>query len=411
MAATPGQMIVGLDIGTSKVVAIVGEVREDGTLEVIGLGSHPSRGLKKGVVVNIESTVHSIQRAVEEAELMAGRQIDSVYAGIAGTHIRSLNSHGIVAIRDKEVTPADIERVLDAAQAMAIPADQKILHILPQEYVIDHQEGVKEPLGMSGVRLEAKVHLVTCAVNSAQNIEKCVRRCTLEVRDVILEQLASSYAVLTEDEKDLGVCLVDIGGGTTDVAIFTEGAIRHTANIPIAGDQVTNDIAMALRTPTPHAEELKIKYACALTQLAGAEETIQVPGVGDKPPRALSRQALAEVVEPRYDELFQLVQAELRRSGFEDLLAAGIVLTGGSSKIEGVVELAEEIFHKPVSLGMPRNVAGLADIVRNPIYATGVGLLLYGQELERRRLERGEAPPVMKGSFVDRIREWLRQNF
>ena len=411
MATSPGQMIVGLDIGTSKVVAIVGEVREDGTLEVIGLGSHPSRGLKKGVVVNIESTVHSIQRAVEEAELMAGCQIDSVYAGIAGSHIRSLNSHGIVAIRDKEVTPADIERVLDAAQAMAIPADQKILHILPQEYVIDHQEGVKEPLGMSGVRLEAKVHLVTCAVNSAQNIEKCVRRCTLEVRDVILEQLASSYAVLTEDEKDLGVCLVDIGGGTTDVAIFTEGAIRHTANIPIAGDQVTNDIAMALRTPTPHAEELKIKYACALTQLAGAEETIQVPGVGDKPPRALSRQALAEVVEPRYDELFQLVQAELRRSGFEDLLAAGIVLTGGSSKIEGVVELAEEIFHKPVSLGMPRNVAGLADIVRNPIYATGVGLLLYGQELERRRLERGEAPPVMKGSFVDRIREWLRQNF
>ena len=411
MATSPGQMIVGLDIGTSKVVAIVGEVREDGTLEVIGLGSHPSRGLKKGVVVNIESTVHSIQRAVEEAELMAGCLIDAVYAGIAGSHIRSLNSHGIVAIRDKEVTPADIERVLDAAQAMAIPADQKILHILPQEYVIDHQEGVKEPLGMSGVRLEAKVHLVTCAVNSAQNIEKCVRRCTLEVRDVILEQLASSYAVLTEDEKDLGVCLVDIGGGTTDVAIFTEGAIRHTANIPIAGDQVTNDIAMALRTPTPHAEELKIKYACALTQLAGAEETIQVPGVGDKPPRALSRQALAEVVEPRYDELFQLVQAELRRSGFEDLLAAGIVLTGGSSKIEGVVELAEEIFHKPVSLGMPRNVAGLADIVRNPIYATGVGLLLYGQELERRRLERGEAPPVMKGSFVDRIREWLRQNF
>jgi cell division protein FtsA len=404
-------MIVGLDIGTSKVVAIVGEVREDGTLEVIGLGSHPSRGLKKGVVVNIDSTVHSIQRAVEEAELMAGCQIDSVYAGIAGSHIRSLNSHGIVAIRDKEVTPADVERVLDAAQAMAIPADQKILHILPQEYVIDHQEGVKEPLGMSGVRLEAKVHLVTCAVNSAQNIEKCVRRCSLEVRDVILEQLASSYAVLTEDEKELGVCLVDIGGGTTDVAIFTEGAIRHTANIPIAGDQVTNDIAMALRTPTPHAEELKIKYACALTQLAGAEETIKVPGVGDKPPRSLSRQALAEVVEPRYDELFQLVQAELRRSGFEDLLAAGIVLTGGSSKIEGVVELAEEIFHKPVSLGVPKNVAGLADIVRNPIYATGVGLLLYGQERERRRMERGEAPPVMKGSFVDRIREWLRQNF
>ena len=410
MATAPGQMIVGLDIGTSKVVAIVGEVREDGTLEVIGLGSHPSRGLKKGVVVNIESTVHSIQRAVEEAELMAGCQIDAVYAGIAGSHIRSLNSHGIVAIRDKEVTPADIERVLDAAQAMAIPADQKILHILPQEYVIDHQEGVKEPLGMSGVRLEAKVHLVTCAVNSAQNIEKCVRRCTLEVRDVILEQLASSYAVLTEDEKDLGVCLVDIGGGTTDVAIFTEGAIRHTANIPIAGDQVTNDIAMALRTPTPHAEELKIKYACALTQLAGAEETIQVPGVGDKPPRALSRQALAEVVEPRYEELFTLVQSELRRSGFEDMIPAGIVITGGSSTMEGVVELAEEIFHMPVRLACPQAVSGMTEVVNNPIYATGVGLLIHGF----RQMDLGRAP-VLKGeeapSLFERMKAWFTGQF
>src|SRR6056300_257900 len=273
-------LIVGLDIGTSKVVAIVGEVNEEGNIEVVGIGSHPSRGLKKGVVVNIDSTVHSIQRAVEEAELMAGCQIDSVYAGIAGSHIRSLNSHGIVAIRDKEVTPADVERVLDAAQAMAIPADQKILHILPQEYVIDHQEGIREPMGMSGVRLEAKVHLVTCAVNSAQNIEKCIRRCGLEPEDTILEQLASSYAVLTEDEKELGVCMVDIGGGTSDIAIFTEGAIRHTGVIPIAGDQVTNDIAMALRTPTQHAEEIKIKYACALTQLASPEDTIKVPSVG-----------------------------------------------------------------------------------------------------------------------------------
>src|SRR6056300_292326 len=273
-------LIVGLDIGTSKVVAIVGEVNEEGNIEVVGIGSHPSRGLKKGVVVNIESTVHSIQRAVEEAELMAGCQIDAVYAGIAGRHIRSLNSHGIVAIRDKEVTPADIERVLDAAQAMAIPADQKILHIQPQEYVIDHQGGVREPMGMSGVRLEAKVHLVTCAVNSAQNIEKCIRRCGLEPEDTILEQLASSYAVLTEDEKELGVCMVDIGGGTSDIAIFTEGAIRHTGVIPIAGDQVTNDIAMALRTPTQHAEEIKIKYACALTQLASPEDTIKVPSVG-----------------------------------------------------------------------------------------------------------------------------------
>ncbi|HAC26779.1 MAG TPA: cell division protein FtsA, partial [Marinobacter hydrocarbonoclasticus] len=313
-------MIVGLDIGTSKVVAIVGKRKMDGTIEVVGIGSHPSRGLKRGVVVNIETTVQAIQRAVEEAELMAGCRIHSVYAGIAGSHIKSLNSHGIVAIRDREVTQADIDRVIDAAQAVAIPADQKILHILPQEFVIDNQEGIKEPMGMSGVRLEAKVHLVTCAVNAAQNIEKCVKRCGLEVDDIILEQLASSHAILTEDEKELGVCVVDIGGGTTDIAVFTGGAIRHTAVIPIAGDQVTNDIAMALRTPTQNAEEIKIKYACALTQLAGAEETIKVPSVGDRAPRDLSRQALAEVVEPRYEELFTLVQSELRRSGFEDLI-------------------------------------------------------------------------------------------
>jgi len=409
MVSSANQIIVGLDIGTSKVVAIVGEIGSDGSIEVIGLGSHPSRGLKKGVVVNIESTVQSIQRAVEEAELMAGCQIDAVYAGIAGSHIRSLNSHGIVAIRDKEVMQSDVDRVIDAAQAVAIPADQKVLHIVPQEYLIDSQEGVKEPLGMSGVRLEAKVHLVTCAVNAAQNIEKCVRRCGLEVRDVILEQLASSYAVLTDDEKELGVCMVDIGGGTTDIAVFTEGAIRHTAVIPIAGDQVTNDIAMALRTPTAHAEEIKIKYACALTQLAGADETIKVPGVGDKPPRSLSRQMLAEVVEPRYDELFTLVQAELRRSGYEDLIAAGIVLTGGSSKIEGVVDLAEEIFHKPVSIGVPRNVNGLADIVRNPIYSTGVGLLIYGRmEEEKFRLRGGRRDA--KVSFVDRLKAWFQNN-
>ena len=408
---TDKKMLVGLDIGTSKVVAVVAEIDAEGVVEIVGIGSHPSRGMKKGVVVDIESTVTAIQRAVEEAELMAGCQIHSVYVGIAGSHIRSMNSHGIVAIREGEVVKADLERVLDAAQAVAIPADQKVLHVLPQEYLIDNQGGIKEPLGMSGVRLEAKVHLVTCAVNAAQNIEKCIQRCGLAVDGIILEQLASNYSVLTDDERDLGVCLVDIGGGTSDIAIFTDGSIRHTGVIPIAGDQVTNDIAMALRTPTQHAEEIKIRYACALTQLAGPDETIKVPSVGDRPPRDLSRQSLAEVVEPRYDELFTLIQAELRRSGYEELIPAGIVLTGGSSKIEGVVELAEEIFHKPVSLGMPRNVAGLADIVRNPIYATGVGLLLYGQELERRRLGRGEAPPVVKGSFVDRIRDWLRQNF
>ncbi len=373
-----GNMIVGLDIGTSKVVAIVGEVDADGGLNIVGIGRHKSRGLKKGTVVNIESTVQSIQRAIEEAELMAGCQIHSVFAGIAGKHIRSMNSHGIVAIRDKEVYAADVERVIDAAQAVAIPADQKVLHILPQEYIIDSQEGVKEPMGMSGVRLEAKVHLVTCATNAAQNIEKCIRRCGLETDEIILEQLASSYSVLTEDEKELGVCLVDIGGGTTDIAIFTEGAIRHTGVIPIAGDQVTNDIAMALRTPTDNAEELKIKYACALSQLASPDEMIKVPSVGDRPPRELSRRALADVVEPRYDELFHLIQAELRLSGFEDMLAAGLVLTGGTSKMEGVAELAEEIFHMPVRVGMPYEVNGLADIVRNPTYSTGVGLLLYG---------------------------------
>lgn len=404
------QMIVGLDIGTSKVVCIVGEVSAGGLVEIVGIGSHPSRGLKKGVVVNIESTVQSIQRAVEEAELMAGCQIHSVYAGIAGSHIRSLNSHGIVAIRDKEVFQPDIDRVIDAAQAVAIPADQKILHILPQEYVVDTQEGVREPLGMSGVRLEAKVHLITCAVNAAQNIKKCIKRCGLEVDDIILEQLASGYAVLTEDEKELGVCLVDIGGGTTDIAVFTDGAIRHTAVIPIAGDQVTNDIAMALRTPTPHAEEIKIKYACALAAITGPNETIKVPSVGDREDRNLSRQALAEVVEPRYDELFTLIQSELRRSGYEDLIGAGVVLTGGTSKMEGVVDLAEEIFHMPVSIGKPKGIVGLTDIVRNPIYSTAVGLLQYAgrQQTDDLTMQR-EAARVTK--VVGKMKSWLLGNY
>ena len=401
------KMIVGLDIGTSKVVAIVGDISPEGDLTIVGIGSSKSNGLKKGVVVNIESTVQSIQRAIEEAELMAGCQIHSVFVGIAGSHIRSLNSHGIVAIKDREVFQQDLDRVIDAAQAVAIPADQRILHILPQEYLIDEQDGVKEPLGMSGVRLEAKVHLVTCAVNASQNIEKCIRRCGLEVEDVILEQLASSYSVLTDDEKELGVCLVDIGGGTTDIAIFTEGSIRHTGVIPIAGDQVTNDIAMALRTPTQNAEEIKIRYACALAKLTGAEETIKVPSVGDRAARELSRQTLAEVVEPRYDELFTLVQAELRRSGFEDLIAAGIVLTGGTSKMEGVVELAEEIFHMPVRLGAPQTVKGLKDIVNNPIHSTGVGLLLYGKEMS----EEGSYESRDSKSTVSKIKSWFKSNF
>lgn len=411
VSQTQNRIIVGLDIGTSKVVALVAEIDVNGDIEIIGMGSHPSRGMKKGVVVNIESTVQSVQRAIEEAELMAGCQIDSVYVGIAGSHVRSLNSHGIVAIKDGEVIEADLERVLDAAQAVAIPADQKILHILPQEYVIDNQEGIREPLGMSGVRLEAKVHLVTCAVNAAQNIEKCIKRCGLDVDEIILEQVASSYSVLTDDERELGVCMVDIGGGTSDIAIFTEGSIRHTGVIPIAGDQVTNDIAMALRTPTQHAEEIKIKYACALTQLASADETIKVPSVGDRPPRDLSRQSLAEVVEPRYDELFTLVQAELRRSGFEDLIPAGVVLTGGTSKMEGVVELAEEIFHMPVRIGTPTRVKGLTDIVRNPIYATAVGLLEYGAAHSRPSRGKSGRKRSEGPGLLAKLKEWMQSNY
>jgi cell division protein FtsA len=316
-----------------------------------------------------------------------------------------------VAIRDKEVTQGDVERVIDAARAVAIPADQKILHILPQEFIIDEQEGIRDPVGMSGVRLEARVHMVTGAVSAAQNIVKCVRRCGLEVDDLILEQLASSYSVLSDDEKELGVCLVDIGGGTTDMAVFTGGAIRHTAVIPIAGDQVTNDIAVALRTPTQYAEEIKIKYACALTQLATSDETIEVPSIGDRPPRRLSRQTLAEVVEPRYEELMTLIQAELRRSGFEDVIAGGVVLTGGSSKMEGVIDLAEEVFHMPVRLGVPRYVTGLVDVVRNPIYSTGVGLLLFGQ---KNRSQGGGTELGGAGGLKtiwERMKSWFQGNF
>ena len=404
-------LLVGLDIGTSKVVAIVGEIRADGALEIIGIGSHPSRGLKKGVVVNIESTVQSIQRAVEEAELMAGCEIHSVYAGIAGSHVRSLNSHGIVAIKDKEVVQGDVERVIDAAKAVAIPADQKILHVLPQEYIIDAQEGIRDPIGMSGVRLEAKVHIVTGADSAAQNIVKCVQRCGLAVDDIVLEQLASSYAVLTEDEKDLGVCVVDIGGGTTDIAVFGGGAIRHTAVIPIAGDQITNDIAVSMRTPTQYAEDIKIKYACALSQLANPDETIEVPSVGDRPPRRLARQTLAEIVEPRYEELFGLIRDELRRAGLEEQVATGIVLTGGSAKMEGAIELAEEVFHMPVRLGIPQYVTGLSEVVSNPIHATGVGLLLYAKS--NMDLQRAEAPLLAGGmkNLLERMKAWFQGNF
>jgi len=404
---TERNIIVGLDIGTSKVAAIVAEHTGDDEIEIIGIGVAPSKGLKKGVVVNLESTVHSIQRAVEEAELMAGCQVQAVFAGIAGSHIKSLNSHGIVAIKDKEVTQYDIDRVIDSARAVAIPADQKILHILPQEFVIDQQDGIKEPIGMSGIRLEAKVHMVTGSVSAAQNIIKCIRRCGLEVEDIVLEQLASCTSVLTEDEKELGVCLIDIGGGTTDIAIFSEGAIKHTAVIPIAGDQVTNDIAVALRTPTKSAEEIKREYACALTQLADAEAVINVPSIGDREPRKISAQTLAEIIEPRYEELMLLVQAELRRSGYEDLIAAGMVLTGGSSKVHGLIDLAEEIFHMPVRVGVPQHVSGLTDVVQNPIYSTGVGLLLYGREHQGRTVGlKGDSQGLLA-----RMKSWFQGNF
>jgi cell division protein FtsA len=403
-------LIVGLDIGTSKIVVIVAAVLPDGGLEVIGLGQHPSRGLKKGVVVNIEATVNSIQRALEEAELMADVKIREVITGIAGSHIKSFNSHGMVAIKDKEVARSDVERVLETARAVSIPTDQQILHILTQEFIIDDQGDVREPVGMSGVRLEVKVHIVTGAVSAAQNIMKCVRRCGLEVRDLILQPLASAMAVLTEDERDLGVCLVDIGGGTTDIAVFVQGAIRHTAVIPIAGDQITNDIAMALRTPTKDAEEIKIAHGCALRQLADANQLVEVPGVGDRGPRQMSRHTLAEVIEPRVEELFSLIQAELRRSGFEELMASGIVLTGGTSAMMGMLELGEEIFHMPVRVGVPNYRGGLSDVVRNPRFATGMGLLLSGfEQHQKERVSRANITSFSQ--LVERMKNWFKSAF
>ncbi|MBC9070440.1 cell division protein FtsA [Thauera sp. CAU 1555] len=402
-------LIVGLDIGTAKITCIVAEARPDGRLDVVGLGTQATNGLKRGVVVNIEATVDAISRVIQEVELMADCKIRDVYTGIAGSHIKSFNSNGMVAIKDKEVTPMDLERVIEVARAMPIPAEQQILHILTQEFIIDGQGGVREPIGMSGVKLEVKVHIVTGAVSAAQNVIKCVRRCGLEVMDLILQPLASSYAVLTEDEKELGVCLVDIGGGTTDIAVFTQGAIRHTAVIPVAGDQITNDIAMALRTPTAEAEELKIRHGVAMHTLADPEEMIEVPGVGDRPPRKLSRQALADVIEPRVSELFELVQAELRRSGYEELLSSGIVLTGGSSVMNGMVELGEEVFHMPVRVGAPQYEGGLADVVCQPRYATAMGLLMEGVAQRRRGIQARETRSVRQ--VFGRMKAWFEKNF
>ena len=409
MARETKNLVVALDIGTSKVAALVAELRPDGTIDILGMGAHESKGLKKGVVVNIESSVNAVQRALEEAELMADCKIASAFTGIAGSHIKSFNSTGMVAIKDREVGPLDVERAIETAKAVNIPTDQQILHVLRQEFIIDGQEDVREPIGMSGVRLEVKVHIVTGAVSAAQNIVKCVRRCGLEVNDLILQPLASARAVLSEDEKDLGVCLVDIGGGTSDVAVFTHGAIRHTAVIPIAGDQITNDIAMALRTPTADAETIKVRHGVALRQLADPNEMIEVPGIGDRGPRAMSRQTLAEVIEPRVEELFSLVQQVLRESGFEELLSSGVVLTGGSAVMRGMVELGEEIFHMPVRVGVPKYAGGLADVVRSPRYATAVGLLMEGvQQVRQGQLSRQDGSVR---AVLGRMREWFQRNF
>ncbi|AKM00216.1 cell division protein FtsA [Burkholderia sp. MS455] len=403
-------LLVSLDIGTSKVVAIVAELKGEGHYEVIGLGQSESKGLKKGVVVNIEATVQSIQRALEEAELMADCKITNVFTGIAGSHIRSFNSSGMVAIKDKEVTQTDVARVIETAKAINIPTDQQVLHILTQEFIIDGQEDVREPIGMSGIRLEVKVHIVTGAVSAAQNIVKCVRRCGLEVNDLILQPLASSLAVLTEDEKDLGVVLVDVGGGTTDIAIFAEGAIRHTAVIPIAGDQITSDIAMALRTPTPDAEDIKVGYGIAKQALADPDEMVEVPGLGERGPRTLSRQALAAVIEPRVEELFSLVQQVVRESGYEELLSSGVVITGGAAMMPGMVELGEDIFLKPVRIGAPEYAGGLSDVVRNPRYSTAMGLLVEGSA-QRMRGRKVAVQSGNAGQVFSRMKEWFLSNF
>ena len=399
-------LIVALDIGTSKVVAVVAEILPGGRFEVIGLGQHESQGKRKGVVVNIEATVNSIQRALEEAELMADCKIREVYTGIAGSHISSFNSSGMVAVKDKEVTPADVARVIETAKAVNIPTDQQVLHVLTQEFIVDNQDDIREPIGMSGLRLEVRVHIVTGAVSAAQNIVKCVRRCGLEVQDLILQPLASSMACLTSDEKELGVVLVDIGGGTTDVAIYTGGAIRHTAVVPIAGDQITSDIAAMLRTPTPDAEEIKLRFGIAKQVLANPEEHIEVPGLGDRPNRQVKRQALGAVIEPRVEELFTFVQQIVRESGYEDLLASGVVLTGGSALLPGIVELAEDVFLKPVRVAVPAYEGSLADVMRSPRFSTVMGLLTEA----RVQRVRGKKVAQQKGSVktvLARMKEWF----
>jgi len=402
-------VVVGLDIGTTKICTVVGEMVDD-QVNIIGLGTYPSKGLRKGVVINIESTVQSIKKAVEEAELMAGCEITSVYAGIAGGHIKGINSHGVIAVKNREITASDVKRVIDAASAVAIPMDREVIHIIPQEFIVDDQDGIRDPVGMSGVRLEGRVHIVTGAITSAQNIIKCANRAGLDVDDIVLEQLGSSDAVLTPEEKDLGVAIIDIGGGTTDLIIFASGSIKHTAVVSLAGSHITSDISMGLRTPLEEAEKIKIRYGCCLASMVRKDETVEVPSVGGRKPRVLSRQTLAEIIEPRVEEILTLVQNEVSRTGFGNLIASGIILTGGSTILEGMPELAEQIFNLPVRRGTPTGIGGLVDMVNSPMYATGVGLVLYGsRNKEQARFKVGEGNIFSK--VTHRMKEWIGEFF
>jgi cell division protein FtsA len=402
-------LVVGLDIGTTKICTVVGEV-DDGQINIIGIGTHPSKGLRKGVVINIDSTVQSIKKAVDEAELMAGVHLTSVYAGIAGGHIKGINSHGVIAVKNKEITPNEVKRVIDAASAVAIPMDREVIHIIPQEFIVDDQDGIRDPVGMSGVRLEGRVHIVTGAITSAQNIIKCANRAGLDVDDIVLEQLGSSEAVLTPEEKELGVAILDIGGGTTDLVIFSGGSIKHTAVFSLAGSHITNDISLGLRTPLEEAEKIKKRYGCALTSLVRKDETIEVPSVGGRKPRALSRYTLAEIIEPRVEEILSLVHNEIIRTGYGNLLASGIILTGGSALLEGAPELAEQVFNVPVRRGIPIGISGLVDLVNSPMFATGVGLVLYGsRNMTQSRFRKGEGNIFSK--VTHRMKEWIGEFF
>ncbi len=410
MAKKDRDMIVGLDIGTTKICTVVGE-RINGGINIIGLGSHPSKGLRRGVVVNIETTVESIRKAVEEASLMAGTDIRSVFAGIAGAHVKGVNSHGVIAIKNREITDGDIKRVINAASAVVIPVDRRVIHVLPQEFIVDDQDGIRNPVGMLGVRLEGKVHIVTGAVTSAQNIIRCANRAGLNVNDLVLEQLGSGEAVLANEETDIGVALVDIGGGTTDLVIFSEGSIKYTSVLALAGNHITSDISMGLRTPNEEAEKLKKKYGCAMASLVNKDETIEVPSVGGRKNRILSRQTLAGIIEARAEEILSLVQGEIIRSGYHNVLAGGVVLTGGSALIEGIAELGEQILNLPVRKGAPVGVGGLMDLVNSPIYATGVGLVLYGSKNNRT----GEFTAAEEEKIFDkvagRMKEWFGEFF